>query len=126
MPFPPGILNLGFREVASLPLQDHPARGVHTSGINGQRPRLSTIGSRNLRLQRTLQGIDRSCLYNELQPCNNASEELVLLRQDPVEARFHESDSTLHARHVKPVAALMLKEFVGDVESGHDRQFLTR
>jgi len=27
VPFPPGILNLGFREVAFLPLQDHPAKG---------------------------------------------------------------------------------------------------
>ena len=58
VPSRPSVLNLGFREAAFLPLQDHPTRGVHTSGINGRQPSLSTIGSRNLRLRRTLQGID--------------------------------------------------------------------
>ena len=62
VPSRPSVLNLGFREAAFLPLQDHPTRGVHTSGINGRQPSLSTIGSRNLRLRRTLQGIDRYCI----------------------------------------------------------------
>ncbi len=38
-----GILNLGFREVAFLPHQAHPARGEHTCGIHGPRPSLSTL-----------------------------------------------------------------------------------
>src|SRR5690554_1345626 len=81
---------------------------------------LSSIGSRNLRLPRTPQGIELGT------PRLAASEELFLARQSVFQTCIDVTDSTPEFGHVKPAGALKFDEFVRHVERGHDRQLFPR